>query len=65
MVDWLCIVQDEEEQKQDQINGMASIFANGHLTIIAEQDQDAGFGARGLRGTTRPRSYPQEVFKLG
>lgn len=64
-VDSLCIVQDEEEQKQDQIIGMASIFANAHITIIAEQGRDAGFGLRGLRGISQPRSYPQEVFKLG
>jgi hypothetical protein len=63
-VDALCIVQDDEKLKQDQINGMASIFANANLTIIAEQGRNAEFGLRGLRGASRPRNRPQRVFKL-
>jgi hypothetical protein len=63
-VDSLCIVQDDEKTKHDQINNMASIYANASVTIIAEQGKDANFGLRGLRGISQPRKLSQDVFEL-
>jgi hypothetical protein len=64
-VDALCIVQDDQSMKHDQINNMASIFANATVTIIAKGEEHANHGLRGLRGISEPRSMPQEVFRLG
>lgn len=63
-VDALCIVQDDQSMKHDQIN-MASIFANATVTIIAKGGKHANHGLRGLRGISEPRSISQDVFKLG
>ena len=63
-VDALCIVQDDGEARHDQLQNMASIFANATVTIIAKQGNDAGYGLRGLRGISEPRHFVQEVFTL-
>lgn len=63
-VDALCIVQDDEAAKHDQINNMAAIFANASVTIIAGDGKDANYGLRGLRGTSKPRDCPQDIFEL-
>ncbi|KUJ11314.1 HET-domain-containing protein [Mollisia scopiformis] len=63
-IDALCIVQDDDEWKYQQIDNMASIFANSHLTIIAEDGDDANYGLRGLRGISKPRNFVQKVHKL-
>ena len=63
-VDALCIVQDDEQMKYDQINNMASIFANSCITIIAAEGEDANHGLRGLRGISKPRMLEQEVVRL-
>jgi len=34
-VDRLCIVQDDEAEKQEHVRNMAFIFANAHLVIVA------------------------------
>jgi hypothetical protein len=54
-VDALCVVQDDAESKHDQIQGMAGIYANGYVTIIAGNGWDAGHGLRGIPGVTEPR----------
>jgi hypothetical protein len=63
-VDSLCIVQDDVETKNKQLNDMASIFGNACLTIVAEQGPDASFGLRGLRGVSEARNFPQDVFEF-
>jgi hypothetical protein len=40
-VDRLCIVQDDERAKKDQIKSMAEIYSNSYLTIIAARGRDA------------------------
>jgi len=63
-VDALCIVQDDEDWKYSQINNMASIFANSHLTIIAADGDSANYGLRGLKGISEPRALDQHIHQL-
>ncbi|MCJ1244755.1 hypothetical protein MMC30_001955 [Trapelia coarctata] len=54
-VDCLCIVQDDEDTKHDQINSMASIYLNAYVTIIAANGWDANHGLRGIKGVSEAR----------
>ncbi|KAK0714400.1 heterokaryon incompatibility protein-domain-containing protein [Apiosordaria backusii] len=54
-VDRLCIVQDDEANKAQQIASMASIYANSEFTIIAADGADANSG---LQGISSPRTFP-------
>ena len=54
-VDCLCIVQDDDDTKRDQINGMASIYLNAYVTIIAANGWDANHGLRGIKGAAEAR----------
>ncbi|KAE9369267.1 HET-domain-containing protein [Stipitochalara longipes BDJ] len=62
-VDAICIVQDDDEARHDQIKNMASIFANATVTIVS-QGADANYGLRGLRDISEPRNFVQDVFTL-
>ncbi|KAK3366288.1 heterokaryon incompatibility protein-domain-containing protein [Lasiosphaeria ovina] len=63
-VDALCIVQDDDASKYQQLRSMASIYANSVLTIIAAEGGDANHGIRGLRNVSEPRNCQQHVFQL-
>ncbi|CAP64845.1 uncharacterized protein PODANS_5_3920 [Podospora anserina S mat+] len=52
-VDRLCIIQDDEANKSQQIASMASIYANSQFTIIAADGADANTGLHGV-GSSRP-----------
>jgi len=54
-VNSLCILQDDEESKHDQIQAMAGIYANAYVTIIAGNGWDANHGLHGVQGVTEPR----------
>ncbi|KAI0129493.1 heterokaryon incompatibility protein-domain-containing protein [Xylariales sp. AK1849] len=56
-VDRFCIIQDDVVSKHAQINQMADIYENAHLTVIA-----AGFGFSSTRGPEKP---DEEQFKCG
>lgn len=62
-VDALCIVQDDDSTKQDQLNNMVAIFAEARVTIIAKDGHDSSFGLPGL-SRSLSRNLCQNVFKL-
>ncbi|KAH7055744.1 heterokaryon incompatibility protein-domain-containing protein [Macrophomina phaseolina] len=63
-VDSLCILQEDGDELWDQIHGMASIYANASMTIVAAQGEDANFGLRGVKGVSQPRKLPDEIHTL-
>jgi hypothetical protein len=52
-VDALCIIQDDENDKADQLKAMSHIYRCASFTIVAASGQDAGAGLPGLRPGTR------------
>jgi hypothetical protein len=52
-VDSLCIVQDDEEDKRDQIQWMGMIYGCAYFTIVSAVGRDANGGLPGLRPGTR------------
>ncbi|KAL7906104.1 heterokaryon incompatibility protein domain-containing protein [Trichoderma velutinum] len=62
-VDSLCIVQDGPD-KVDQLNAMASLYANSSLTIVAGEGGHADAGFRGLFGISEPRCAKQKILPL-
>ncbi|KAK0670012.1 heterokaryon incompatibility protein-domain-containing protein [Cercophora samala] len=64
-VDALCIVQDDEEQKHQDVQNMSGIYANASFTIIARSGTHANSGLRGLFGISEPRKTQQRVWHLG
>jgi len=61
-VDALCIKQDDEEQKAQQLAHMGQIYQLSILTIIARSGKDASDGLRGVvPGTRRVRQVYARV----
>ncbi|KAK4035023.1 HET-domain-containing protein [Parachaetomium inaequale] len=52
-VDSLCIVQDDDDEKQDELARMGSIYANAYVTIVAAGGT-AFCGLRGIENATPP-----------
>ncbi|KAJ4125319.1 hypothetical protein NW768_008936 [Fusarium equiseti] len=48
-IDRLCIVQDDLEIKQEQINQMAFIYGNAYFTLVATAAYSAEEGLRGIK----------------
>jgi hypothetical protein len=61
-VDRLCILQDDENEKAQQIPCMDSIYSLAELTIIAASGSDAHDGVAGL---SVPRSVEQDTCRIG
>ncbi|GKU06487.1 tol protein [Fusarium langsethiae] len=55
-VDRLCIVQDDYETKQEQINQMAFIYGNAYFTIVATAAHSAEEGLKGIKDVS-PSMY--------
>ncbi|KAL9108385.1 MAG: hypothetical protein Q9227_006845 [Pyrenula ochraceoflavens] len=62
-VDALCIVQDDDKDKQNQLKMMASIYNLASFTIVAASGDEADSGLPGVNGT--PREHWQYVFGHG
>lgn len=62
-VDALCIVQDDEASKLQNIDRMAPIYPGAKLTIIAA-DGDADYGLRGLPSISIPRTFRQRIHSF-
>jgi hypothetical protein len=63
-VDALCIVQDDSDLKQRQINNMAAIYAGAFVTIVAAQGDHADAGLRGIQQGSTPRRLHQDIFHI-
>ena len=63
-VDRLCIIQDDFYHFRDQIQQMASVFANSYFTIIAADGNDANYGLHGVDSESSPRYYKRSIFRF-
>ncbi len=61
-VDSLCIIQDDEEDRQSQINMMDEIYKNASLTVAAGSSPHADWG---LPGISIPRLKSQQMERIG
>jgi hypothetical protein len=61
-VDSLCIVQDDELHRMEQINNMHIIYSNALLTIVAAAGDDCEYG---LPGMSRARSSWPDAANIG
>ena len=61
-VDSLCIVQDDDEDKGQQIKIMDSIYISAELLIVAAAGSDANAGLPGIGST--PRRVSQTIEKI-
>lgn len=61
-VDSLCIVQDDIEQKLQEIRVMGDIYSSSHLTIVAAAGNDAEAGLPGVSCATRSMSQLAVAF---
>lgn len=66
-VDALCIVQDDEDTLQKELDQMAAIYANSAATLVAAEGKDANYGLRGIPQVTAPvkRAINQHAIKAG
>lgn len=64
-VDSLCIIQDDEDSRQGQLNQMCAIYSHASITLIAVDGGNCQYGLRGLEGISKPRRLEQEVVTFG
>ncbi|KAF7556835.1 hypothetical protein G7Z17_g1176 [Cylindrodendrum hubeiense] len=62
-VDAMCIVQDDETHREEQLQLMGTFYSSAKLTIVAA-DGDAAEGILGLRGISPPRKFDQVVIPV-
>ncbi|KAI1768407.1 heterokaryon incompatibility protein-domain-containing protein [Hypoxylon sp. FL1150] len=61
-IDSICIVQDSNDDKAQQIRIMDGIYSRAHLTIVAAAGAHADAGIPGLKPNTR--SLPQRTLRV-
>ena len=61
-VDSLCIVQDDDNDRQQQLTIMDSIFSGAKLLVVAATGSDANAGLPGIGST--PRRISQRIEKI-
>lgn len=64
-VDALCIVQDDEQLMESQLNIMHRIYACASFTITVAVETSASYGLRGFKDITAPMKIRQDPIKLG
>jgi len=64
-VDALCIAQDDEDIKFQELNQMAAIYANSTVTVIAASGENAEYGLRGLQGVSKARELNEKWIEFG
>lgn len=62
--DAICIPQDNEEVRKNELKMMGAIYANAVVTIIAT-DGDSQDGLPGLEGASEPRQMKQCIIPFG
>ncbi|CZS96181.1 uncharacterized protein RCO7_05021 [Rhynchosporium graminicola] len=60
-VDAVCIVQDDNEVKQDHLRAMPSIYALACFTIVVTDAENANSGIPGVGPNSRARSVPSSI----
>ncbi|KAF3038880.1 hypothetical protein E8E11_000811 [Didymella keratinophila] len=63
-IDRYCINQDDEQEKQEQIEQMADIYASAAVTIIAAAGEDPSYGLPGIRKTKRGLTRVEQVRSI-
>ncbi len=61
-VDRLCIIQNDQLRKAEQIDAMGGIYFHSYLTLAVADSDDSRSGLRGIKGVTQPRHLPQIVY---
>ncbi|KAI1746307.1 heterokaryon incompatibility protein-domain-containing protein [Xylaria scruposa] len=51
-VDRLCIIQDDDKDKEKNIDNMAAIYSNACMTLVVAIGDDTDHGLRGISGIT-------------
>jgi len=64
-VDRYSIVQDDATTKEAQIQGMASIYGNAVLTIIAAEGDNPHYGLSGIGNKSHPPRKSQTILNFG
>lgn len=64
-VDSLCIVQDDDDSRQGQLEQMCAIYSYASITLVAVDGANCRHGLRGFQGITKPRRLEQEVVSIG
>lgn len=63
-VDRLCIIQDDDENKNFHISNMDSIYFNAYCTIVAADGRDAKSGLPGVGLGSQPRNFHQQFVRF-
>ena len=63
-VDRLCIPQDDDDFKSEEIRRMGYIYENAYVTIVAANGWDANHGLRGLKDISEPRTLSRYDYDI-